>query len=134
MDINTAFPSKYLKAADLKGRTVRVKISHVTTEEVGGDMLPVIYFVGAAKGIVLNKTNANSIAAGYGPETDRWGQAELEVFPSTTDYQGRIVDCVRVRPVVADAVQPAAPSGFDVAPNQASSPPVLSDLDDEIPF
>jgi len=116
MDINTAFPSKWLKASDLKGRTVRVKISHVQSEEVGGDQLPVIYFLGAQKGIVLNKTNSNSISDAYGFETDNWGGKEMEVFPSTTDYQGRIVECVRMRPVIMPSVasgevieQPAPP-------------------------
>ena len=104
MDINTAFPSKWLKASDLKGRTVRVKISHVQSEEVGGDQLPVIYFLGAQKGIVLNKTNSNSISDAYGFETDNWGGKEMEVFPSTTDYQGRIVECVRMRPVIMPSV------------------------------
>ena len=47
MDINAAFPSRWLKAADLKGKKVAVVISGVEMEDVGdkdeGDK-PVVYF------------------------------------------------------------------------------------------
>jgi len=51
MKISEAFPSKYLKAADLNGTPVRVKIKYVALEDVGGqgnpeDTKPVISFTG----------------------------------------------------------------------------------------
>ena len=162
MDINAAFPSKWLKAADLKGRSVRVKISHVAMEEVGSDMLPVVYFLGAEKGVVLNKTNSNAISDAYGQETDNWGGKDMEVFPSTTDFAGRVVDCVRMRaaqaaiqtnntpapaspPPTAAPAQPApngdgvplsdAPGGFTTAPTGAPEQRVDAELpSDDIPF
>ena len=41
MRIGAAFPSTYLKAADLQGRQVTVTISHIKLEEVGGERLGV---------------------------------------------------------------------------------------------
>ena len=36
MRIGAAFPSDYLKAADLNGQAVTVKMSHVTLADIGG--------------------------------------------------------------------------------------------------
>lgn len=58
--ISTAFSSKYVKVADLKGKQVKAVVSHVTMETFGNDELPVLYFNGKEKGIVLNKTNAKT--------------------------------------------------------------------------
>ena len=51
MKISSAFPSKYLKAADLQGKQVTVVMSHVTMETIGDDERPVLYFKG--KDIVI---------------------------------------------------------------------------------
>ena len=63
MNINDAFPSKYLKASDLQGRNHSVTIANVVTEDIGkGEEKLIIYFQGHKKGMVLNKTNANNLA------------------------------------------------------------------------
>lgn len=133
MRIDEQFPSTYLKAADLQGRAVRVNISHVDIEEIsGGERKPVLYFQGKDKGLVLNKTNSNNIAAAYGYETDSWVGQPVELFEMMVDYQGKSVPAIRIRvPRVARAsvIQPsAAPS------NGQQKPPVVDDLEDSIPF
>ncbi len=72
MNINDQFPSKYLKAADLQGRNVTVKMARVEQEKIGDDMKLILYFQGKERGVVLNKTNANNIASLYGGETEDW--------------------------------------------------------------
>ena len=64
MNINGAFPSNFIKAADLQGSEPIVTIKSVEFEPVGQEkeMKPVVYFVNKEKGMVLNKTNANTIA------------------------------------------------------------------------
>jgi hypothetical protein len=110
MNINNVFPSNYLKAADLNGRAVLVTIDKVTIEKLGEDTKPVIYFAGKQKGVVLNKTNASVVAASYGPETDGWIGRQLEVYPDRTQFQGSLVDCLRVRvPVPAASPDEEAP-------------------------
>ena len=54
MRISAAFPSNYIKAADLQGRNVKVKIDRIEMEEVGGEPKPSLYFLGKDKGMVLN--------------------------------------------------------------------------------
>ncbi len=99
MDINNVFPSKYLKAADLKGHRVTVKISGIEMANVGDDSgdKPVVYFEGKNRGLVLNKTNSNMICEITGSsETDDWVHTSIALFPTKVDYQGRRVDAIRV--------------------------------------
>jgi len=98
MNINEAFPSKYLKASDLQGRNISVTISNVEKEDIGkGEEKLIIYFQGKQKGMVLNKTNANNIAAIYGPETDDWIGQPIVIFEAMVDFQGKTVPALRVR-------------------------------------
>ena len=114
MDINAAFPSNWLKAADLQGRSVSVKIDHVDIETVADEPKPVVYFQGKTKGLVLNKTNAYTISMIYGQETDSWQGAAIEIFPTQVDFQGRQVAAIRVR--MAPPSQTAAPQPQDDPP------------------
>lgn len=76
MNIEQFYPSKYLKGTDIEGRNVTVTISKVTEETMGfgenEETLPVVWFEGKQKGLVLKKTNAMSIAKLYGKETNEW--------------------------------------------------------------
>lgn len=97
MRIDAAFPSKYLKAADLQDRKVTVAMSRVELEDIGdGDPKAVLYFQGKEKGLVLNRTNANMIETLYGPETDDWVGQQITLYPATTDFRGKTVPCIRV--------------------------------------
>lgn len=97
MKMSDAFPSKYLKAADLQGRVLKLEIDSVDQERIGNDVRIVAYFRNAKKGLVLNKTNATVIASRYGDESDDWRGCEIELYPDKTQYQGQLVDCIRVR-------------------------------------
>lgn len=114
MNIDEAFPSKYLKASDLQGRSHELEIASVSMEEVGDGNKPVVFFLGKAKGLVLNKINSGMIASQCGSETDTWPSQKITINPDKTMFQGSMVDCIRVRAVVLE--------------------PTGSDLDDEIPF
>jgi hypothetical protein len=97
MNINESFPSKYLKASDLKGHEVKVTISRVVPEKIGDDTKPVLYFKGKEKGVVMNKTNANRIAARYGYETDEWSGQDIILYPDMVEFQGQTMEAIRVR-------------------------------------
>ena len=101
MNISTAFPSKYLRAADLpEGAAPILTIDHVAIEEVGQDReaRPVIYFTGKQKGMVCNKTNARAIAAIAGDdETDHWSGVQVQLYVAIVSYQGEDVEALRVR-------------------------------------
>ena len=125
MKISTAFPSTYLKAADLDGRNIGVTMDYVRMEDIGGDHKPVLYFEGKEKGMVLNKTNANNIMTVYGDDTDDWHGGELTLFSAMVDFQGRSVEAIRVK---------AKPRS---ARKHQESPQVDSrnvDLNEDVPF
>ena len=108
MKFSEMYPSKYLKAADLNGNAVKAIIERVELQDVVGqgkerDYKPVLFFQGKQKAIVLNKTNAQAIVDAYGEDTDDWKAKEVEVFPDKTPFQGKVVDCIRVRKPVTPA-------------------------------
>jgi hypothetical protein len=123
--ISAAFPSNYLKAADLNDRNVKVVMDRVEMEDIGGDHKPILYFQGKEKGLVLNKTNSNNISAAYGDDTDGWSAQELVLYPAMTDFQGKTVPCIRVR-------APTAKDRPVLKPQPA--PRSENPMDDDIPF
>ncbi len=101
-NINDSFPSNYLKASDLQGRSVVVTIDRVAFEPVGRDreMKAVIYFIGKEKGVVLNKTNARKIIEVTGSAlTEDWQGHAIVIYPTETEFAGESVECIRVKPV-----------------------------------
>ncbi len=116
--VSEAFPSNYLKAADLNNRTIKVAINKVVFEEIGRDKdsKPIVYFENVKKGLVLNKTNAVEIAATHGDQMDGWIGKEIELFSMMVPFQGQNVAAIRVRAVaeavVAEAADPNDPLGI----------------------
>lgn len=98
MNIQTAFPSDYVKAADLGRNRVKATIDNVTIEKIGNeDQKPVVYFQGKEKGLVLNKTNANMISEIAGTdETDDWKGVQIVMYVTKVEYAGKRVDGIRV--------------------------------------
>lgn len=129
MNIDSAFPSHYLKASDLGDKSPIVTIDRVEVEPIGRDkeIKPVLYFQGKDKGVVLNKTNAKKIAELTGSkDTEDWTGCQIRIFASTTEFSGETVECIRVKA----AGVPAKPK-----PKAEPEPVPVADLeDDEIPF
>ncbi len=124
-NVNSMFPSKWLRASDLQGGEPILNIERMAMEEVeqGKDQQPVLYFMGKDKGLVLNKTNAMNVSVLHGPETDAWVGKQIQLFTTYVDYQGRSVLAIRIKPA-----QPSAPATENPAPAEAADP------DDSIPF
>jgi len=141
MRVSDAFPSQYLKSADLQGRTVTVTIDRYTIEDVGDDRKPILYFVGKDKGLVLNKTNANEIAFTCGDDMDDWIGQKIELFSMMVSFQGKNMPGLRVRvPRQPQQKMPSngtagAAQNYQAPASDRNPPPQTAvDLDDEIPF
>lgn len=134
-NIHDAFPSNYLKAADLQNQTAVVTIDKVAFEAVGREreQKAVLYFVGKTKGVVLNKTNAKKIIEISGSAlTEDWTGLTIALYPTETEFGGETVDCIRVKAAPSQPrlrPQPVAPTP---APAAARSTGAIST--DEIPF
>jgi hypothetical protein len=134
MNIDDLFPSRFLKATELPEGELPVQIDYVQTEEMqkGGEEKPVVYFVGGKKGLVLNKTNKDTIKEVFGGETDGWRGKNVVLYTTTVTMQGRQVLAIRVR--VPRQRPPAA-----VVPTPAPASALLqeaasSDIPAELPF
>lgn len=137
MRASEAYPSKYLKAGDLRGNNVKVVIDRVVMEDIGDSEKPVIFFVGKEKGLVLNKTNANNIVILYGDEMDDWSAREIVLFPAMVDFQGRTVEAIRVRGPRANektAVKPAQHDDENPAPKPKAKKSSVDDPIEDPPF
>jgi hypothetical protein len=122
MDYRTMFDSEYLGAWDLP-RDVTVTIATVKAGQLVGEKgrtakKPIITFVGKQKGFAANKTNCKTIAAMYGTNTKDWIGKRITLYATTTEFGGKQMDCIRVRPQVPTAAAKRAQNG-----GAAAAPP-----------
>lgn len=100
MNIDSAFPSKYMKASDLPEETVvPFTIEEVKMEEVGREksIKPVIYFKDQEKGFCCNKTNANTISKALGSrDTDDWVGKTIRLYSTEVQFGDEMVESIRV--------------------------------------
>lgn len=96
VDWEELFPGRFLKAADLKGKPVTLKIASVRIEELIGDKGPqikgVISFERTDKQWCLNKTNGICLKDMFGKKVQQWVGRRVTLFPSQWDGE----DCLRV--------------------------------------
>jgi hypothetical protein len=109
-----AYPSRFLKAADLNGRVAIYTVHSASFEDLGREKerKPVVWFKESNKGLVLNVTNWNSVEELYGDNTDQWLGKPIELYPTKTSFGGKRVDCIRLRQPTKDALADELPPGF----------------------
>lgn len=152
MKVGAAFPSKYLKHSDLEGRSVNVTIKSYEIEDIGDGEKPILFFREGKKGLVLNRINAETIIEllDGNDEMDDWVGKRICLYPDKTSFQGKRVDCIRIKeaaPAKAAAAAPAkqqqrrqpAPLPADTSDDSEVSPefePQFADdgREDDIPF
>jgi len=96
VDWDELYPGRFLKAADLKGKKVTLKISGVKLEELIGDKGPqvkgLISFDKTEKQLALNKTNGICLKDMFGKKVQEWIGKRVTLFPTTYNDD----DCIRV--------------------------------------
>jgi hypothetical protein len=137
VNVNTAFPSQFLKASDLGANVATVTISHVTMEAVGHnkEQKPVVYFENKQKGVVLNRVNAKKITDIAGSaETEDWAGVRVALFATMTEFGGEQVECIRIKaPTVARAAQSRPVQVVRAVAKPAAEVPVELEPDTEGP-
>ncbi len=136
LDGGLLHPTEYVSAVELRGKDRTVTIAEVAKKEIPKagsskkDTCAVLTFTDAVKKLVLNKTNASAIVTMYGPNAKEWIGKRITLFPTTCNFGGDIVDCIRVREIVpTDKPAPAKPSDkpaesdIDAALNNAQENP-----------
>jgi hypothetical protein len=132
MTRDEVFQSKYLKAADLKGKPRIVKIESARYETLKGldgkeSQKIVLYFENVPKSLPLNATNFDAVCDATGfPDTEDWPGQRIELYPTRTTMGGKAVDCIRIRRPSASRPAAAAPP--------PPPPPDPGEMNDEIPW
>jgi hypothetical protein len=103
MRAHDAFPSTYLKSADVKSRPIVATISNMEMEAVGQGQdqkqKPVLHLEGQ-KPMVLNRTNFETLEDAFGDSHD-WPGHKIKIKCEGTKFQGKTVDGLRIEPIVA---------------------------------
>lgn len=130
-NINDIFPSKFLKAHELKGTTPTVTIARVGIEQVRSrthvDTKPVLYFQNRTKGVLLNKTRAQAVTQIAGsPLTERWVGVAVTLYATTATFDKTTHDVIGIKAPTA-SVGTAKPRVSDVADTRRPLPPIFTD-------
>ncbi len=134
MRVNEAFPSKFIKATDLQGGRRQVTITHVEMEEMAdGKLVPVAYFKGKQKGLILNRTKCAVIEdIAKTDEMDEWSGISIILYPT------RVMDNRTKKMVDSIGVDPGQPQQAKPNKSETWEPPAESEApspdDDNIPF
>lgn len=99
-DISEVYQSNsdFLKAEDIGSNFWTATISKVDMKNFDdGSRKLFVLFQELDKGLVLNKTNADTIGDLYGRDTDGWVNRPVMLFTMPVDYQGKKVNAIRVR-------------------------------------
>lgn len=102
----------YIGAYSLdEGQDLTVVIDSVQVEEVkgtGGKKEDcTVARLRNQKPLILNVTNSKMIAKLYGPFIEDWAGKAITLYASTTKLAGETVECLRIRPKVAERVKPS---------------------------
>lgn len=102
MNFKLMFKGDYIKAVEFNGKVPTMTIASVKIMPLEGDKgvkdKGVISFRETDRGMVLCRTNAESIAAMFGPETDAWVGKRVTLFEDKTVKMGRdVVGGIRVK-------------------------------------
>lgn len=129
MKMSQVFPTRFLTASDLGGKSYTLTIREVKMEEMQSHdsktvIKPVCWFSNAQKGFVLNVTNARTIVALYGDESDDWKGKRITIFATRVKAFGKLEDAIRVKEEVPAEPMPTAKAAHI---EEASD---LDDLDD----
>jgi hypothetical protein len=102
-----------------------------------------VWFSNSKKGLALNRTNNRTIRGAYGDDTTGWTGKLIVVFPTQTDFRGRMVGALRVRiplkdnPKVTTGPQNTKSATKSTAKSASAKEPEPDehlDLNDEIDF
>ena len=131
-DFDELYGGKYLTAADIKNpRTAKIeRVEHTEFSRAGEPVRKkaVVHFMGAKKPMVLNKTNAFTIASAFSKDFNAWIGKQVRIQAEMVNFAGKSTQGLRVYPI-APGTEPAP----EPAPVKAPAP-VSDDLNDEIPW
>src|SRR5512145_823806 len=95
--VSEGFPRRYVNAEEIGNRVLRLTIERVVIEQIDRERKWVMYFQGAKKGLVLNRTNAEYMRFEVSDDSDKWLGSEVDLFTELVDFDGNLVPGIRIR-------------------------------------
>lgn len=113
LDGKLLFPRDYVSAEEFKGKDVTLTIAGIALEDLqlragGKKRKPVLSFRETRKKLVLNVTNAESIARIHGVRAEEWLGKPITLYPTQAQFGRETVSCIRVRLPRAQSPAPAS--------------------------
>lgn len=96
------FPNDYLAAEEFQGKTVTLTITGIKKEALRTNAGStedkfILTFKETPKKLVLNKTNAVTIAGQHGTKAEAWVGKQISLYPTTCMAFGSETDCIRIK-------------------------------------
>lgn len=137
MKLNDAFPSNWLKAADIDedmgplALTIKSAEMEPIKTDKGTEQKLVLKFRETEKGLICNVTNAKTIGSLYGDDTDDWIGKQIALVVAEVSFGSDLVAAIRVskkapKPKAAPKARPVA-AAVDRDPGE-------DDADEDSPF
>lgn len=120
--------SDFLKSEDIGANFWTVTVSKVDMKSFDdGSRKLLAMFHELDKGLVLNKTNADTIGDLYGKNTDGWVNRQIMLMTMPVDYQGKKVQAIRVRaPAQQQSVPQRQPGALQPQANTGNPSPAYN--------
>jgi hypothetical protein len=131
--IDQLFPSKWLRSSDLGSTPRTATISRIDFELVGfeKEKRAVVSFQNSSKRLILNRTNAQTLANLYGPTVVSWVGKQITLFSAEVLFRGSPTQAIRIKEEVPGSPKTENQPVAQAAP-KIESP--VSDQDTESPF
>jgi hypothetical protein len=132
--LSEEFAGNYLKAEDLGGKEVTVRIRDVEIKMFSGDKgdekKVVLLLQGTDRCVVCNKTNRETVRDLYGDDTDDWIGKRIVLYPSRVEFGGKRVWAIRIQEYNPDEPRMGAPPAAvpAVAPAAVAQPTQFSPM------
>ncbi len=98
MNANEFLQGRNFKVGGLEGGERTLEIDSVAKAEFGDDVKPAVFFKNEKKGLVLNKTNMETLVdLAVTPSMDKWSVTKFTLFPSKVRINGVRTTCIRVK-------------------------------------
>jgi hypothetical protein len=137
--VEDVYTSSYVTGAELQplGQRRQAVIHDATIEVIGRESptQKIVLSLVSAQGqpwprkMVLNKTNAMTLAASFGSEIGAWPGKAIEVWSEIVNFRGQTTTGIRLAPAPTRAPSTALAPTTPAAPGGNGA-----DLDDSIPF
>ena len=116
--LSDVFQGDSLKASDLQGREITLTIARWHIEDFDDGKKVSLSFEETERTLICNKTNAFTIADALGTqEISEWVGASVVIYPTKTDFQGKRVDCIRIKSATRRAGVTAPPLAIPDGPD-----------------